>query len=138
MIGIVDTDKAAFWADTKAHFDTVFASSNATTRDVLVALQAVMIENPVLAYYSLLGLQSNARHLKRVPSLAVYSRPETQSTAVVRWGRVHSGVPRRAVRRLLDGVTAPRAGTGPRVVTAMASSLHYESDQFADQQQQLC
>jgi hypothetical protein len=52
LIGIADEDKAAFYAATKAHFDMIFASSNVTAEDVLVALQGVMAEDPVLARYA--------------------------------------------------------------------------------------
>lgn len=51
LIGIADDHKPAFYAATKAHFDTIFASSNVTAEDVLVALQGVMAEDPILARY---------------------------------------------------------------------------------------
>jgi hypothetical protein len=51
MIGIADQDKAAFYAATKAHFDTIFASSNVTAQEMLAALQSVMADDAVLSRY---------------------------------------------------------------------------------------
>jgi hypothetical protein len=51
MIGITDQDKAAFYAATKTHFDTIFASSTVTAQDILVALQAVMADDAILSRY---------------------------------------------------------------------------------------
>ncbi|MBA2490643.1 MAG: DUF3015 domain-containing protein [Gammaproteobacteria bacterium] len=51
MIGIADKDKPAFFAATKTHFDTIFASHALTARDMLVGLEAVMADDAVLAHY---------------------------------------------------------------------------------------
>lgn len=51
MIGIAEADKAAFFAATKTHFDSIFAADDVTAHDVLVALEAVMADDAALARY---------------------------------------------------------------------------------------
>jgi hypothetical protein len=51
LIGIADEDKPAFYAATKTHFSAIFASSEVTAEDVLVALERIMADDPTLASY---------------------------------------------------------------------------------------
>lgn len=44
-------DRAAFYAMTQAHYGTIFGSSEATTADVLTAVEAAMSSDPRFARY---------------------------------------------------------------------------------------
>jgi hypothetical protein len=55
LIGVKDSDRAAFYAFTQRNFARIFASDDTTELEVLASLEKLMAEEPQLAVYASQG-----------------------------------------------------------------------------------